>query len=119
MTASRTATFDSQNRRLVEILHRARPRLLGLARAGDVIPELDRGLVLHAGPPIAFADMAPAMQAAAAGGLVFDGRARTLEEATELARAGDVRFAPAHDHRAAGAMAGILTASMPVFVVED
>jgi hypothetical protein len=114
-----SATIDRDNAALVEVLHRARPHLVGVARAGDVIPGLDAGLVLHAGPPLAFADMAPAMQAAAAGGLVFDGRARTLEEALEMARTGVVQFAPAHDHRAAGAMAGIVTASMPVFVFED
>ncbi|MBV8896138.1 MAG: DUF1116 domain-containing protein [Acidobacteriaceae bacterium] len=36
-----------------------------------------------------------------------------------LAQSDRITFAPAHDHRAAGAMAGIITGSMPVFVVED
>lgn len=113
------AAVDLQNQALINALHSARPHLVALARAGEVIPELDRGLVLHAGPPIDWQDMVPAMKAAVAGGLVFDGKARTLDAAMELAGSGDIRFAPAHDHRAAGAMTGIITSTMPVLVFED
>ncbi|MDP1603384.1 MAG: DUF1116 domain-containing protein [Legionella sp.] len=112
-------TIDQQNAAVIAALHNARPRLIGLARAGDVIPELDNGLVLHAGPPIAWVGMSPAMQAAVAGGLVFEGKTKDLEEAAKIAGSGDIRYAPAHDYRAAGAMAGIITAGMPVFIFED
>ena len=108
-----------QNEKVIKALHEARPHLLGLARAGDVIAGLDDGLVLHAGPPVAYADMAPAMQAAIAGGLVFDGRAPDIAAAQRLAASGAISYAPAHDHRAAGAMAGIITATMPMFVFQD
>jgi hypothetical protein len=112
-------SLDQQNQTLINALHSARPHLVALARAGEVIPELDRGLVLHAGPPIEWQDMVPAMKAAVAGGLVFDGKAKDLDAAIELAGSGDIRFAPAHDHRAAGAMTGIITSTMPVLVFED
>jgi hypothetical protein len=114
-----STTIDQQNAAVIAALHNARPRLIGLARAGDVIPELDEGLVLHAGPPIRWAEMSPAMQAAVAGSLIFEGRSKDLDAAAELAGSGDIRYAPAHDHGAAGAMAGIITAGMPVFVFED
>lgn len=88
MQKAAPVSFDQQNGALINALHSARPHLVGLERAGDVIPELDRGLVLHAGPPIGWQDMVPAMKAAVAGGLVFDGKAKTLEAAMELAGSG-------------------------------
>lgn len=93
--------------------------LVGIARAIDVIPGMRRDLILHAGPPIDWNRMAPAMRAAICGGLVFEGLSGTIEEAETLAGSGKIEFAPAHDHAAAGAMAGVITASMPVFVAEE
>jgi len=113
------STTDQQNAKVLAALHGARPHLVSLARAGEVIPELDDGLVLHAGPPITWNDMVPAMRAAVAGGLVFDRKANDLEAAAGLAASKAIRFAPAHDFRAAGAMTGIITPTMPVFVFED
>jgi hypothetical protein len=113
------ARLDAENGILFDRLCGARPRLVDVAPAGEAIPGYAADLILHAGPPLAWAEMTPAMQAAIDGALVFEGRARDLAAAHELAAGGAIRFAPAHDHRAAGAMAGIVTASMPVFVVED
>ncbi|MCB1468055.1 MAG: DUF1116 domain-containing protein [Rhizobiaceae bacterium] len=97
----------------------AQVMLVGIARAIDVIPGMRRDLILHAGPPIDWNRMAPAMRAAICGGLVFEGLSDTIEEAETLAGSGKIEFAPAHDHAAAGAMAGVITASMPVFVAEE
>lgn len=93
--------------------------LIGIEPAGAVIPGMRRDLVLHAGPPIDWTRMAPAMRAAICGGLVFEGLCETIEQAETLAASGKIAFAPAHDHASAGAMAGVITASMPVFVAEE
>ena len=111
--------LDLENEALFKILINAKPRLLGLAAAIDVIPGMERNLILHAGPPINWSEMSAAMKAAVAGALVFDGQAPDLQSATHLAMLGAVRFAPAHDHQATGAMSGIVTSTMPVFVVEE
>jgi hypothetical protein len=97
----------------------AHPKLIGLAPARDVIPGMDTDLVLHAGPPVTWENMTNAMRAAVAGALVFEGLSGDIEAAQRLAGSGQIRFAPAHDHQAAGAMAGIITASMPVFIAQD
>ena len=97
----------------------AHPMLVGIERAGDVIPGLSRDLILHAGPPIAWERMASAMRASISGGMVLEGLCATVDDAAALVAEGAIRFAPAHDHNAAGAMAGTITASMPVFVVEE
>jgi hypothetical protein len=118
MSPSPADTLEAQNRSLFETLCGAKPHLLGIASAIDALPGFHRKLVLHAGPPIGWGAMQPAMQAAICGALVFEGLAPDLEAAQKLA-ASEIEYASAHDRRAAGAMAGIVTASMPVFVVED
>lgn len=119
MASDNGESLDAANRAVVERLFEARPFLIGMALAGEVIPGMHPNLVLHAGPPVAWAKMVPAMQAAILGALVYEGRAGTLEEARVLVESGAISFAPGHDHQAAGAMTGIITASMPVFVVEE
>jgi hypothetical protein len=105
MGASRD-NLAAENDAVFEALHRARPHLIGLAAAKDAIPQLNEGLILHAGPPIAWQEMQPAMRAAVLGGLVFEGRAADLAEGAAVASSGVIRFAPAHNHDAADAMAG-------------
>ena len=50
---------------------------------------------------------------------MFEGLAQTPEEATALVERGEIEFAPCHHYGAVGPMAGVTTASMPVFVVEN
>ncbi|MYW64971.1 DUF1116 domain-containing protein [Streptomyces sp. SID8379] len=88
--------------------------------AGELIPELaEERLLLHAGPPIAWERMCGPMRAAVVGAALLEGWAATEEEATRLADSGGIRFAPCHHHDAVGPMAGIVSASMPLMVVED
>jgi hypothetical protein len=75
--------------------------------------------ILHAGPPIAWADMCGPVQGAIAGAIVYEGWAASPDEAMALAAAGKVALGPAHDHGAVGPMAGIISPSMPLWVVEN
>jgi hypothetical protein len=59
------------------------------------------------------------LRGAVLGGLMLEGRAGSPEEAETLASSGQVRFEPCHHHRAVGPMAGLVTPSMPVWIVED
>ena len=112
------ATRAPNERALAQLLS-ARPTLVGIERAGAVVPELDNGLLLHAGPPVDWQDMPGPMQGAVIGALMFEGLADTPDAARALAQSGGVRFEPNHDHGLVGPMAGITTASMPVWVVEN
>lgn len=110
---------DRANEDVFARLCAARPMLVGMSTAGEAIPGMHTHLVLHAGPPVTWKRMAPAMRAAVCGALVFEDLAGSIEEAARLAGSGDIQFAPAHDHNAAGAMAGVITRSMPVFVATE
>lgn len=85
----------------------------------EAIPNLSPDTILHAGPPVSWERMAGPMKGAVAAALVFEGRARTAAEAMDLAASGIIRFAPCHHFGAVGAMAGVISASMPVFVVRN
>jgi hypothetical protein len=51
--------------------------------------------------------------------LIYEALAGTPEEAAALAASGEIEFAPCHHYGAVGPMAGIISPSMPVFVVKN
>jgi len=111
--------IENANRLAAQRILDSTPVLAGVARADEVIPAMARNLVLHAGPPIEWPRMSGPLRGAVIGGLIFEGLARDEREATALVERGEVRFAPCHHHQAVGPMAGVTTASMPVYIVEN
>ncbi len=99
----------------------ARPRLVDLQLARDAIAALGGGerRILHAGPPIDWARMCGPQQGAIAGAMLYEGWADSLEAAARMAAAGEVALEPCHDHGAVGPMAGVISPSMPLWVVEN
>ena len=110
---------DAANRVAIERLLAAHPVLVDVRPAIEVVPGMRRGLVLHAGPPIEWPRMSGPLRGAVIGALLYEGIAGTAEEAARLAGSGRIDFEPCHQHAAVGPMAGVTTASMPVFVVEN
>ncbi|HVO72225.1 MAG TPA: DUF1116 domain-containing protein, partial [Aggregatilineaceae bacterium] len=95
------------------------PVLVDIAPAGEVIPGMTNRMILHSGPPVDWAHMSGAQRGSAMGAAIFEGWARNPEEAAELLGSGRITFEPNHHHQAVGPMAGTITASMPVFVVQN
>jgi hypothetical protein len=116
--ASPGATVDRANRKAIARLTAATPKLSAIRTARDVWPDLGRTL-LHAGPPIEWPRMCGPMQGAVIGAALYEGWAAGADEAMALAERGGIRFAPCHHAGAVGPMAGIVSPSMPVFVVEN
>ncbi len=110
---------DAANARALSRLLASRPHLVGIGTARDVVPGMADGLFLHAGPPVSWERMCGPLRGAVLGGLMYEGLAADAAEAERLAASGAVRFDPCHHHDAVGPMAGLVTPSMPVFVVED
>jgi len=116
--ASVSSWVASANEVVVRRLHEARPLLVGVGRAIDEIPEMDALMFLHAGPAIGWEDMSGPMRGAVIGAVQFEGLADTPEEAIRCIEQGMVHFSPNHEHASVAPMAGIVSASMPVWVVE-
>jgi hypothetical protein len=95
------------------------PVLVDVAPARDVVEGLEDRLILHAGPPIAWERMCGAMRGSVIGLVLWEGWARTAEEAEGMLAAGKVRLEPNHHHHGVGPMAGTTSPSLPVWVVEN
>jgi len=117
--AAHAAAIGTANAKAVGAILEGTPHLVGAARAIDVVPGMRPDLFLHAGPPVAWERMCGPMRGAVIGGLLYERRAATPEGAESLAASGAVAFEPCHEHSAVGPMAGIVTPSMPVFVVRN
>ena len=111
--------IDNANAAAVKRMIEARPVLTGLGRALDLIPGMHEDLLLHAGPPIAWANASGPLRGALIGALIFEGRADDEEEAAALIESGHVNLAPCHHHSAVGPMAGVISPSMAVYIVEN
>lgn len=97
---------DRANAEAVSGMLAARPSWVGLGSALDVIPGMRADLLLHSGPPLRWEDASGPMRGALEGALRLEGRS-------------SADLAPCHEHNAVGPMAGVISPSMPVVVVED
>ncbi len=97
----------------------AQPVLVGVDAAITVIPNLGERMLLHAGPPIEWKRMCGPMQGAMIGAILYEGWAETQDAARALAQSGEITFAPNHHYGAVGPMAGVISPSMPVWIVEN
>ncbi|MNS12645.1 hypothetical protein D3C72_442130 [compost metagenome] len=98
----------------------AQPTLIGVSVASREISALNgKHRILHAGPPIDWSDMCGPMQGAIAGAIVFEGWAKDVDSAMDMAERGDIALEPCHHYQAVGPMSGIISPSMPIWVVEN
>ncbi len=117
--AKRQARIEKANQKVLDIIQAGTPKLVGLDIARNVIPGMTDNTILHAGPPITWDRMCGPMRGGIMAGLVYEGRASTIEEAEALAASGKIKYAPCHEHGAVGPMAGIITPSMPVMIIHN
>jgi hypothetical protein len=96
-----------------------RPHLVRVGVARDVLPDLDDRMFLHAGPPVEWRDASGPLRGALIGAMIYEGLADTPDGAERLAARGEIDLSPCHHHAAVGPMAGVVSPSMPVAIVED
>jgi len=111
--------IDQANQTAVDRMMSARPMLKAVAIARDVIPDMKENLFLHAGPPIEWTRMSGPLRGAMIGAMLFEGIAKSEAEATSMIERGEVEFDSCHHHGAVGPMAGVISSSMKVYVVEN
>lgn len=116
---ARAEATREANERAVKVFLAGAPFLVGMGKAGDVVPGMRKDLLLHAGPPVTWDRMCGPMRGAVMGALIYEGMAASPEEAERLAASGAVAFDPCHEHGAVGPMAGVVSASMPVFILRN
>ena len=110
---------ESANRTAYERFLAAQPMLVGIQPAGEAIPQLGERTLLHAGPPIDWDKMCGPMRGAVVGAILYEGWAAEAEAAQRLAGRGQISYAPCHHFGAVGPMAGVVSPSMPLWVVKN
>ena len=111
--------IENANTQATERMIEARPILVGLAKARDVIPGMGDNLLLHAGPPITWDRASGPMRGAITGALVFEGKVKDEAEAQALIESGEIELEPCHHHQSVGPMSGLISPSMSVYIIEN
>jgi len=110
---------EAANRVAFERFMSAQPVLIGVGKAQDAIPNFGSRALLHSGPPIEWSRMCGPMQGAVIGAILFEGWAADQASARTLAGSGEIHFSPCHHFGAVGPMAGVISPSMPVWIVKN
>jgi hypothetical protein len=93
--------------------------LVDVAPASELLG-LEPGQFLHAGPPITWDRASGPLRGALMGGAALEGLVEDPEDAVPLFEAGaSVSLEPCHHRSAVGPMAGVVTPSMWMWVLED
>ena len=109
--------IDRANQEALRRINSAEPELTGVVCAHDVIPNMRRNTIGHAGPPLTWKQMCGPLRGAVMGAIVYEGLAEDLEEAERLAAGGGVEFVSNHAMGCVGPMTGMITWSMPLVEV--
>lgn len=110
---------DRANEKATSRMLSAQPRLVDVAlKAHEVWPDIERTL-LHAGSPVPWEHMCEPMQGSMIGAVLYEGWAKTPDEARALLAGGKIPFTQCHDRNAVGPMSGVISRSMPVYVVKN
>jgi hypothetical protein len=111
--------IEKANKEAAHRLSSGDPVLVDIAPARDVIPGLQGKMITHAGPPIEWRRMCGAQKGAVIGMVIYEGWAENAEGAEALLDKGEIHLEPNHHHSSVGPMAGTISPSAPVWVVEN
>lgn len=115
VTVDRETANDTSLARLAA----ADPWVVDVLAASEAIPGYRNNLVLTSGAPMPWGAYTGGQREALIGGALFEGLAADRESAIRGFESGQIEVGACQDYAAVGSLAGIYTASMPVFVVED
>jgi hypothetical protein len=113
------ARIEVANAEAVRRLNEARPWLVDVQPARDVIPGMGERMILHSGPPITWQRMCGAQRGSVIALCLVEGWASSVEQVEAMLAEGEVSLEPTHHHDAVGPMAGTISPSLPVYVVEN
>jgi hypothetical protein len=111
--------IEKANEEAIQRMISGMPVLVDIVPAGEVIPGFTDKMIMHSGPPIGWENLCGAQRGAMIGALLFEKWAKNPEEAESMLENGEIKFEPNHHHDAVGPMAGTISPSMPVWVVEN
>jgi len=103
----------------LERLGRADPFLVDVLPAHEAVPGFGANTILTSGPTLPWEAYIGGQRAAIIGGALYEGLADTPDDAERELAAGRIQVRGCQELGCVGSLAGIYTASMPVFVVHN
>jgi hypothetical protein len=107
------------NNTVVERFRTADPVLMDVRPAIEVVPGMAANMILTSGAPLQSQEYRGGQRKAVLNAAVFEGLAASEVDAEQKLASGDIVVEPCHHHGCVGSVAGVYTASMPVFVVRN
>ena len=111
--------IDEANQIALQRILSAEPELVDVCYAHEVIKDMDRFTIGHAGPPLTWDEMCGPLKGAIMGAAVYEGMCEKLEDVEPLVRSGKIKFRHNHSMQCVGPMTGMITYSMPLWVVRN
>lgn len=114
-------SINAANQKAVQKIITSDIYLIGIEENASVLTNFKKNMLLHAGPPFkdGWNSISGPVRGAMIGALLYEGLALDEAEATELLAGGAIDFEPCHHFQAVGPMAGVISYSMPLFVVKN
>lgn len=115
-----TDITDRANEEVFARIAAARPMLVDIRPAREVVPGMTDRTVLHAGPPLPRDQrVSGALRGTVVGAALHEGWAETPEQAERMLDGGEIDLESAQAHDALGTYCGGISPSTPVMVVEN
>ena len=114
-----TQKINEANNLSIERILSSNPVLVDVKPAIEAIPSFRKNLFLCSGPQIAWEQKTDPVKGAILGAAIFEGMAKDLKEAEELVSNGSIIFSSTHDYNTVAPMAGVVSPSMPVFIIKN
>jgi hypothetical protein len=110
---------QSANEEVLRRLVDSEPVLIDISAAGEAMAGMTPQTILASGPAMPWRDYIGGQRDAIVGGALFEGLARDRAEAEDKLARGAINVRGCQELGAVGSVAGVYTASMPVFVVRN
>lgn len=111
--------IEAANQIAIKRMIEGDPVLVDIAPAYEVIPGMKDKMVTHSGPPITWDRMCGAQRGAIIGQVMYEGWAKSPEEAAKMLEKGVIILESNHHHDTVGPMAGTISPNAWVYVVEN
>ncbi len=119
MPGKKSSMREGANRLAFDRMAQSEPVLVAIRPAIEVVPGMTPSTILTSGPPMSWKQYSGGQRAAIVGAVMFEGLARTEEEAVKMLDIGEITLGGCHDYGCVGSLAGVYSSSMKVFVVEN
>lgn len=111
-------SIQNANETAAQRIIESQPVWTDVRTAKDELSGMDNKVLCHAGPPVTWERMSGPQRGAVIGAILYEGWADDENKARSVASE-EIEFVPCHEKSAVGPMAGVISPSMPLAVIEN